>query len=119
MRNWSILPYSLSSFSVPLFNMRGLFFSIAAYSTALVSGSVIPRQDPNFAGYLISTFNDPSPRVFWHLSDGDSSSSFRILNDGNPITESNVGTKGVRDIYLTHNTARSEFFLIATGMLHK
>jgi hypothetical protein len=29
---------------------------------------------------------------------------------------SNVGTKGVRDIFLTTNTARSEFFVIATGM---
>lgn len=95
--------------------MRGLVFAGIACAVAFVSGGVVPRQGLGYAGYLVSTFNDPSPRVFWYLSDGDSASSFSILNGGAPITESTVGTKGVRDIYLTHNEARSEFFLIATG----
>jgi hypothetical protein len=78
----------------------------------------IPRSANNkYVGYLISTFSDPNPQVQWHLSDGNSASSFNFLNGGKPVLTSNVGTKGVRDIFLTTNTARSEYFTIATGRL--
>ncbi|KAF4342914.1 arabinase [Fusarium beomiforme] len=69
-----------------------------------------------YAGYLISTFSDTTPQVQWHLSDGDSASSFNFLNEGMPVLTSNVGTKGVRDVFLATNTARSEYFTIATDI---
>jgi hypothetical protein len=75
--------------------------------------------DSKYAGYLISTFSDPTPQVQWYLSDGNSASSFNFLNGGKPVLTSNVGTKGVRDVFLTTNTARSEYFTIATGRLLK
>lgn len=91
----------------------------AATSVALVDARAVndlsARQDSSYVGYLISTFSDPTPQVQWHLSDGDSASSFKFLNGGKPVLTSNVGTKGVRDIFLTTNAARSEYFIIATG----
>ncbi|KAH7130017.1 family 43 glycoside hydrolase [Dactylonectria estremocensis] len=87
-----------------------------AFSATLVAGSPTPRQGTKFAGYLISTFSDANPQLQWHLSNGNSASSFRFLNDGNSILASTVGTKGVRDIFLATNSARSEYFTIATDL---
>ncbi|KAF5636317.1 arabinase [Fusarium sp. NRRL 25303] len=96
---------------------------ITLLATTLSASSfvkAIPADSPrsansNYVGYLISTFSDPTPQVQWHLSDGNSASTFDFLNGGKPVLTSNVGTRGVRDIFLTTNTARSEFFTIATG----
>ena len=96
---------------------------LVACLTSLAAGSPLPegievdveaRQSNNFVGYLISTFSDPTPQVQWHLSNGDLS-NFKFLNRGRPILASNVGTRGVRDIFLVTNAARNEYFLIATG----
>ena len=92
-------------------------FAIAAVSaatTALAAPSAA-RQASEYVGYLISTFTDADPKVHWYLSDGNSATSFAALNGGNAVVASTVGTKGVRDIFLTTNSARDEFFLIATG----
>ncbi|CAJ0549264.1 Ff.00g028770.m01.CDS01 [Fusarium sp. VM40] len=88
----------------------------ASLTDALPANDLTPRAETQYVGYLISTFSDPTPQVQWHLSDGDSASSFEFLNDGKPVLTSNVGTKGVRDIFLTTNAARSEFFTIATDL---
>jgi hypothetical protein len=94
-------------------------FFFAAAVLAAVHGlgvaSLAIRQESPYVGYLISTFSDPTPQVQWHLSDGLDASSFRFLNNGQPVLESTVGMRGVRDIFLTTNTARSEYFIIATG----
>ncbi|RYP18439.1 hypothetical protein DL765_003951 [Monosporascus sp. GIB2] len=95
--------------------MRALAWFLAVTSAVLGSASpAAPRQASNFVGYLVSTFSDPNPRIQWHLSNGDSATSFRFLNRGNAVLASTVGTKAMRDIYLTTNSARSEYFLIAT-----
>ncbi|RYP68795.1 hypothetical protein DL770_008377 [Monosporascus sp. CRB-9-2] len=97
--------------------MRALSLFIAAASAVLGSASpTAPRQASNFVGYLVSTFSDPNPRVQMHLSDGNSATNFRFLNGGNAVLASTVGTRAVRDIYLTTNSARSEYFLIATDL---
>lgn len=83
--------------------------------TALVIPGYSRVLDSPYVGYLISTFSDPNPQVQWHLSKKDDPKSFNFLNNGNAVLESTVGTKGVRDIYLTHNSERSEYFIIATG----
>lgn len=101
--------------------MRGAVSAVlVAAAAAVASASAIPaarQTSPTYAGYLISTFSDADPRVQWHLSEGNSATSFRFLNGGSPVLSSTVGTKGVRDIFLTTNPSRSEFFLIATGEL--
>ena len=96
--------------------MRAFKFLATALLASLVEA--VPAQkaaQTDYVGYLISTFSDPTPQVQWHLSDGKSASSFKFLNDGSPVLTSNVGTKGVRDIFLATNSKRSEYFTIATG----
>lgn len=99
--------------------MQALTFLLTAASTALgVVASPTPintRQADSYVGYLISTFSDAKPQVQQYLSNGNSASSFTFLNGGQPILASTVGTKGVRDIYLTTNADRSQYYLIATG----
>lgn len=101
--------------------MRAALLVLAAVTSATATAipaaaaAAAARQTSEYAGYLISTFTDADPRVQWHLSDGNSAASFSFLNGGSPVLGSTVGTTGVRDIYLTTNSARSEFYLIATG----
>ncbi|KAM0374199.1 hypothetical protein ACHAPK_003909 [Fusarium culmorum] len=97
--------------------MRVLALLAAALSLSLVKA--VPAHKPvqkEYVGYLISTFSDPTPEVQWHLSDGKSASSFNFLNGGKPVLTSNVGNKGVRDIFLATNSKRSEYFTIATDL---
>lgn len=98
--------------------MRAALLVLAAVTSATataIPAAAAARQTSEYVGYLISTFTDADPRVQWHLSDGNSAASFSFLNGGSPVLGSTVGTTGVRDIYLTTNSARSEFYLIATG----
>lgn len=103
--------------------MKGLFTLVTACLAGLTIATPLPdpdiesRQTTNYVGYLISTFSDATPQIQWHLSSGADLNNFRFLNSGRPILASNVGTRGVRDIYLTTNTARSEYYLIATGTI--
>lgn len=97
--------------------MRVFSLLTAAVSAALVVANPLPRQTPNFAGYLISTFSDANPKVQFHLSNGNSASSFKFLNKGQPVLASTVGTRAVRDVFLTTNPSRSEWYLIATGKI--
>ncbi|KAE8399056.1 hypothetical protein BDV37DRAFT_290513 [Aspergillus pseudonomiae] len=83
----------------------------------LSTGRVIPRQDGNsYVGYLLSTFSDANPSVFWYLSEGSDPLAFKALNGGSPVLESTVGTRAVRDVFLASNAARSEYFIIATDL---
>ncbi|ORY68253.1 family 43 glycoside hydrolase [Pseudomassariella vexata] len=77
-----------------------------------------PTADTNssYVGYLISTFTDAEPKVQQYLSNGSDALSYRFLNKGQPILASTVGTKGVRDIFLATNTARSDYYLLATDL---
>lgn len=99
--------------------MQAFAFLITAASAALGAiASPTPvntRQEASHVGYLISTFSDARPQVQQYLSNGNSATSFTFLNGGEPILASTVGTKGVRDIYLTTNADRSQYYLIATG----
>ncbi|KAI5360181.1 putative glycosyl hydrolase, five-bladed beta-propellor domain superfamily [Septoria linicola] len=98
-------------------NLTALLASSAALCTA---SAILPtRQEasaPQYAGYLISTFSDPNPAVQWWLSNGNDPGSYTFLNNGQAILPSTVGTRGVRDIFLTHNSARTKWFLLATDL---
>lgn len=98
-----------------------VFFTAVSAALGVVGSpvDVNARQTSNYAGYLISTFSDARPQVQQYLSNGNSASSFTFLNDGQPILASTVGTKGVRDIFLTTDDDRSRYYLIATGRLSK
>ncbi|KAH7371818.1 hypothetical protein BKA64DRAFT_267449 [Cadophora sp. MPI-SDFR-AT-0126] len=71
---------------------------------------------PEYAGYLISTFSDANPAVQFHLSVGNNPGEFEFSNGGQAVLTSTVGTKGVRDIFLTHNPDHTEWFIIATDL---
>ncbi|KAL7621600.1 hypothetical protein AAE478_008925 [Parahypoxylon ruwenzoriense] len=90
--------------------------SVIALTGVITASPVEPRKASNYVGYLISTFSDVTPKVQFHLSNGNSASSFQFLNGGNPVLASTVGTKAVRDIFLATNSARSEYYLIATDL---
>lgn len=99
-------------------NMRTLSTIVTAGAlAALATGTPLRRQDEEYVGYLMTTFVDPLPQVHWHLSEADDPFNFIALNGGDPVLVSDVGTGGVRDMFLTTNTARSEYFMLATGEL--
>lgn len=98
--------------------MRSLStIATASALASLVSGTPLRRQNEEYVGYLMTTFVDPLPQVHWHLSEADDPLNFTALNGGDPVLVSDVGTGGVRDMFLTTNTARSEYFMLATGEL--
>ena len=98
------------------------FLACAASSllteTVQASPLTTRQEDPDaFVGYLISTFSDPTPQVQWHLSAGNDPYHFTPLNAGAPVLTSDVGTGGVRDIFLAADGERGRWFTIATGTL--
>ncbi|KAF2222355.1 endo-1,4-beta-xylanase-like protein [Elsinoe ampelina] len=82
----------------------------------LTLSAAINNPPPNFAGYLISTFSDPVPKVHQYLSNANNPLSYTKLNGGDPVLASTVGTQAVRDIYLAPNGDRSKWFLFATDL---
>ncbi|KAJ4315321.1 hypothetical protein N0V94_006017 [Neodidymelliopsis sp. IMI 364377] len=98
--------------------MRFSTYTLAAASALFSFGSASPlvKRQSAYAGYLISTFSDVNPTVQWYLSNNNSPTSFTKINGGNPVLTSTVGTKAVRDVYLTSNGARDQFYLIATDL---
>ncbi|KAL5342173.1 hypothetical protein BJX70DRAFT_410856 [Aspergillus crustosus] len=88
----------------------------AASLLTLTTGAVLPGQDDPYVGYLLSTFTDVNPQVFWYLSNASNPLAFTALNGGNPVLESTVGTQAVRDIFLASNPEKSEYFVIATDL---
>ncbi|KAF9883377.1 hypothetical protein FE257_003544 [Aspergillus nanangensis] len=91
-------------------------FTLASTLT-LASSRVLPRQDnSSYVGYLLSTFTDANPQVFWYLSDASDPLAFKPVDGGSAILESTVGTRAVRDVFLASNAARSEYFLLATDL---
>ena len=87
---------------------------VPASVPAPASPSLQSRTE-NYVGYLVSTFSDVTPAVQFHLSKGNDAGSYTFLNKGQPVLKSTVGTKGVRDIFLAHDGARTKYYMIATG----
>ncbi|KAI1841761.1 hypothetical protein JX266_012028 [Neoarthrinium moseri] len=96
--------------------MRELSILAVACLGALAAASPVEQRATNYVGYLVSTFTDANPKVQQYLSNGNNAYSFRFLNKGSPVLSSTVGTKAVRDIFLATNTARSEYYLLATDL---
>jgi hypothetical protein len=96
--------------------MRALSLLSIACLGVLAAATPISERAPTYVGYLVSTFTDANPKVQQYLSNGNSAYSFRFLNNGSAVLASTVGTKAVRDIFLATNTARAEFYLLATGI---
>ncbi|GAB7359259.1 hypothetical protein MBLNU230_g5916t1 [Neophaeotheca triangularis] len=95
-------------------------FAASAALLATVSSAPTPpskcQDSSDFAGYLISTFSDPNPAVQWYLSDGADPGSYTFLNGGEPVLVSDVGTGAVRDVFLTSDGERENWYMIATDL---
>ncbi|KAF1813442.1 family 43 glycoside hydrolase [Eremomyces bilateralis CBS 781.70] len=92
---------------------------LSSYIRGVLGGSngLESRQAAsNFAGYLISTFSDPNPKVQFYLSNGNDPGSYSFLNKGRPVLTSTVGTKAVRDVFLTYDGNRTKWYIIATDL---
>ncbi|KAI0409858.1 family 43 glycoside hydrolase [Xylaria palmicola] len=96
--------------------MRAVLLIAVALASTVTATPVATHQVSGYVGYLVSTFSDALPQVQFYLSNGNNPTSFSFRNKGKPVLASTVGTKGVRDIYLTTNTARSEYYLLATDL---
>jgi hypothetical protein len=90
------------------FKMR-FFLAASLAANAVVTAAVLHDRTTNYVGYLISTFTDANPKVGLlhgstsskaeigafqvqlYLSNGNSPSSFRFLNKGQPVLTSTVG----------------------------
>lgn len=98
--------------------MRLPTFTASVITLAMcATASVIPeRRDEPFAGYLMTGFFDNSHNIEQFLSVGNDPINFQQLNQGKSILNPDIGTGGIRDPYLTTNSDRSVFYLIATGM---
>ncbi|KAK6194299.1 Proteasome subunit alpha type-4 [Pestalotiopsis sp. IQ-011] len=96
--------------------MRAFSLLSTAYVAASAAATPISERATAYVGYLVSTFTDATPQVQQYLSNGNDAYSFRFLNGGSPVLASTVGTQAVRDIFLATNTARSEYFLLATDL---
>ncbi|KAI1170086.1 glycoside hydrolase family 43 protein [Nemania sp. FL0916] len=77
-----------------------LFLPSAAIPTLDVRDlglSASPRADPSLVGYLGAFFLGADPYVYLYQSNGNSPTSFKALNRGQPVLKPTLGTGGVRD----------------------
>jgi hypothetical protein len=81
--------------------------SVPSASAAPTSPSIQTRAE-KYVGYLVSTFSDVTPAVQFHLSKSNDAGSYTFLNKGQPVLKSTVSTKGVRDVFLAHDGARTK-----------
>ncbi|CAG9952681.1 unnamed protein product [Clonostachys rosea f. rosea IK726] len=94
---------------LPTFTASVLTLAVCA------TANVIPqRRAEPFAGYLMTGFFDNSHNIEQFLSVGNDPINFKQLNQRKSILNSDIGTGGIRDPYLTTNPDRSVFYLIAT-----
>src|SRR5690348_16357015 len=58
---------------------------------------VSPSADPSLVDYLGAFFLGAGPYVYFYLSNGNDSLSYKALNKGQPVIKPRLGTRGVRD----------------------
>lgn len=79
-----------------------------------------PQAPADPYGYLLVHFiEDPehyAERIYLDRSDGDDVERWIPLNGGKPVLTSPLGTKGVRDPYLTRNPETGRVYIIATDL---
>ncbi|MFC8598023.1 alpha-L-arabinofuranosidase C-terminal domain-containing protein [Isoptericola sp. NPDC057191] len=89
----------------------------AAPAQPAVQRAVQPAADggayvfPYFAGE-----QDGGEKIYLAVSEGDDPTAWRTLNGGEPVLESTLGTKGLRDPFLTRNPETGTYYLLATDL---
>jgi hypothetical protein len=98
----------------------------AAASAAVVTvASLLAAPTPasaqtTFAGYLFTYFTGEGSasgeQVYFALSRGNDPLSYQVLNGGQPVLTSTVGTTGARDPFIIRSPSGDRFYLIATDL---
>ncbi|MHA7157633.1 alpha-L-arabinofuranosidase C-terminal domain-containing protein [Glutamicibacter endophyticus] len=66
--------------------------------------------------YFTGEGSDDGEKIHLAVSKGDSPDGWYTLNDGKPVLESELGTKGVRDPFLIRSPDGSKYYLLATDL---
>lgn len=66
--------------------------------------------------YMLGEGSSRGEQVYFGLSQGNDPLNYDALNNGNPVLESNLGEKGVRDAYIIRSPEGDKFYLIATDL---
>lgn len=82
----------------------------------IVNAFFLIHFQANAAGYLFLHFYDNKEQVYGSLSKGGSALDHMILNRGNPLLTSNVGTKGVRDHFIVSKPDQSQHWILSTDL---
>ncbi|MET7421100.1 glycoside hydrolase family 43 protein [Dactylosporangium sp. NPDC005555] len=98
---------ALLSRAVAVLFAAGLLFALPQPAAAL---------DP-FTGYLMAHFTGESSTAQQiHLAHSKDGLRWTDLNNGGPVLQSNVGTRGVRDPALVRSPAGDRYWIIATDL---
>lgn len=77
------------------------------------------RADTNLVGYLGAFFLGADPYVYLYQSNGNSPTSFRALNRGQPVIRPTRGTGGVRDPAIVQGGGQEEgqkWYIVGTDL---
>ncbi|KAI0875756.1 glycoside hydrolase family 43 protein [Hypoxylon argillaceum] len=78
-----------------------------------------PRADASLVGYLGAFFLGADPYVYLYQSNGNSPTSFKALNGGQPVLRPTKGTGGVRDPALVQGggaEAGKKWYIVGTDL---
>lgn len=78
-----------------------------------------PRADSSLVGYLGAFFLGADPYVYFYRSDGNSPTSFKALNGGQPVLKPTKGTGGVRDPAIVQGggaEAGKKWYIVGTDL---
>ncbi|NQD40402.1 glycoside hydrolase family 43 protein, partial [Glutamicibacter halophytocola] len=66
--------------------------------------------------YFTGESTDDGEKIHLAVSQGNDPNSWYTLNDGEPVLESTLGTKGLRDPFLIRSQDGSKYYLLATDL---
>ena len=106
---WNALKTTLAAASVGL---------LSAASAVSLPVSLVERAE-SYVGYGFYYFignNAGEERIFAAVSQSNTPTAWDLVNGGQPILTSNVGTQGVRDPSIVRSADGSKFYLLATDL---
>lgn len=100
-KRWAVPLALLVSFSIPASALAAVPH-LSSVNIAQAPGDA--TSDTDYAAYVFPYFTgestDDGEKIHLAVSKGDDPNSWYTLNDGKPILESELGTKGLRDPFL-------------------
>ncbi|MCO1338832.1 hypothetical protein BJH93_08005 [Kocuria polaris] len=95
-------------------------FAAPPPAPAAPAPAAVDVNDADYDAYVFPYFtgegSDDSEKIHLAVSTGDDPMDWTTLNGGEPILESGLGTKGLRDPFLIRSHDGSTYYLIATDL---